>query len=90
MNKIICTGMIVRKNPVIPAAAKIGSYNLQISGQALSLDLTLVTHNTREFKRVTGLRFSDWEVEESPPLERNRNSSPLLNFYAKPPNASYA
>ena len=43
---------------------KIGPYDLQLSGQALSLDLTIVTHNTREFQRVTGLRFEDWEVEE--------------------------
>jgi hypothetical protein len=26
-------------------------------------DLTLVTHNTREFIRVEGLQFEDWEVE---------------------------
>lgn len=43
---------------------KIGPYDLQLSGQALVLDLTLVTHNTREFKRVTGLRIEDWEIEE--------------------------
>ncbi len=42
---------------------KIGPYDLQLSGQALSLDLTLVTHNTREFKRVTSLRIEDWESE---------------------------
>lgn len=44
--------------------AKIGPYDLQLCGQALALDLTLVTHNTREFKRVTGLRLDDWEIEE--------------------------
>jgi tRNA(fMet)-specific endonuclease VapC len=49
------------------AGTKIGPYDLQISGQALALDLTLVTHNTREFKRVTGLRLEDWEIEEPPP-----------------------
>lgn len=43
---------------------KIGPYDLQLCGQALALDLTLVTHNTREFKRVTGLRLEDWEIEE--------------------------
>ena len=42
---------------------KIGPYDLQLSGQALALDLTLVTHNTREFQRVTGLRIEDWEIE---------------------------
>ena len=30
----------------------------------LALDLTLVTHNTREFKRVTGLRLEAWEIDE--------------------------
>jgi tRNA(fMet)-specific endonuclease VapC len=42
---------------------KIGPYDLQLAGQALSLDLTLVTHNTREFKRVLGLRIEDWEID---------------------------
>jgi tRNA(fMet)-specific endonuclease VapC len=48
------------------SGTKIGPYDLQLCGQALALDLTLVTHNTREFKRVAGLRFEDWEVEEPP------------------------
>ncbi len=42
----------------------IGPYDLQLSGQALSLGLILVTHNTREFKRVNDLRTEDWESEE--------------------------
>jgi tRNA(fMet)-specific endonuclease VapC len=45
---------------------KTSPYDLQLCGQALALDLTLVTHNTREFKRVTGLRLEDWETEEPP------------------------
>lgn len=45
------------------AGMKIGPYDLQLSGQALSLDLTLATHNSREFGRVNGLRVEDWEVE---------------------------
>jgi tRNA(fMet)-specific endonuclease VapC len=49
------------------AGTKIGPYDLQLSGQALSLDLTLVTHNIREFKRVTGLQLEDWEAQELPP-----------------------
>ncbi len=36
--------------------------HLQLSGQALALDLTLVAHNTREFQRVNGLRLEDWEL----------------------------
>jgi tRNA(fMet)-specific endonuclease VapC len=30
---------------------------------ALANDLTLVTHNTREFERVDGLQIEDWEFE---------------------------
>lgn len=44
---------------------KIGPYDLQLSGQALALGLTLVTHKTREFQCVTGLRIEDWEREPS-------------------------
>lgn len=40
----------------------IGPYDILIAGQALSRDLTLVTHNTREFSRVSGLRVEDWEI----------------------------
>lgn len=43
----------------------IGPYDLQIGGQALALDLTLVTHNTREFRRVPGLRIEDWQLDPS-------------------------
>jgi tRNA(fMet)-specific endonuclease VapC len=43
------------------AGMKIGPYDLQLAGQALALDVTLVTHNTREFERVEGLRLEDWE-----------------------------
>lgn len=41
----------------------IGSYDLQIAAIALTHHLTLITHNTREFSRVEGLRFEDWEAE---------------------------
>jgi tRNA(fMet)-specific endonuclease VapC len=39
---------------------KIGAYDLQIAGQALHRGLTLVTHNIRHFKRVSGLAVEDW------------------------------
>ncbi len=38
----------------------IGSMDMMIAAHALSLDATLVTHNTREFRRVKGLRLEDW------------------------------
>lgn len=40
----------------------IGSNDLQIAATALAHDLTLVTHNTREFGRVPALQFEDWQV----------------------------
>lgn len=40
----------------------IGPYDLQIAAIALANNLTLVTHNNREFARVDGLRLVDWEV----------------------------
>lgn len=41
----------------------IGSYDLQIAAIALAHNLTLVTHNSREFSRVEGWRWEDWETE---------------------------
>src|SRR4051794_16560164 len=38
----------------------IGSYDVLIAGQALARSMILVTHNTREFTRVPGLRIEDW------------------------------
>jgi tRNA(fMet)-specific endonuclease VapC len=39
----------------------IGPYDLQIASIAVFNDLTLVTHNKREFRRVEGLDIEDWE-----------------------------
>ena len=38
----------------------IGPLDLLIAGQALSLGATIVTANTREFKRVKGLKVQAW------------------------------
>lgn len=38
----------------------IGANDLWIACHALAEDATLVTHNTREFKRIAGLRIEDW------------------------------
>jgi tRNA(fMet)-specific endonuclease VapC len=38
----------------------IGQMDTLIAGQALSRELTLVTHNTRHFREVDGLAVEDW------------------------------
>jgi len=38
----------------------IGAYDLLIAGLARSLDMTLVTNNTREFERIAGLHLENW------------------------------
>ncbi|SSC66055.1 type II toxin-antitoxin system VapC family toxin [Ciceribacter selenitireducens] len=43
------------------AGTPIGPYDVLIAGQALSRDMTLVTRNLREFRRVPDLRLEDWE-----------------------------
>ena len=45
------------------AGTPIGAYDLQIAAIALVNSLILVTHNTREFKRVDELQVEDWEIE---------------------------
>lgn len=40
----------------------IGEMDTQIAAHALVLGLPLVTHNTRHFKRVPGLKLEDWMV----------------------------
>jgi len=40
----------------------IGPNDLLIAAIAIANDMVLVTHNTREFSRVVGLRIEDWEV----------------------------
>jgi len=58
----------------IPAADKYGTIrvylesrgipiserDLQIASIAMANDLTVVTHNVKEFGRISGLRFQDW------------------------------
>ena len=48
------------------AGTPIGAYDLLIAGHVRSLDATLVTHNLREFSRVSGLRLADWAGGTSP------------------------
>lgn len=43
----------------------IGSYDLLIGVQGLSRNLTVITHNTREFERIPGLKLEDWVSSDS-------------------------
>ena len=49
-------------------AREIGAYDALIAAQAVRRGITLVTANTRDFKRVDGLMWDDW----ARPLKRNR------------------
>ena len=42
------------------AGTPIGPLDTQIGAQALSLGATLITHNSREFRRIPGLAVEDW------------------------------
>lgn len=39
----------------------IGTLDMMIAAIAITNNLTLVTHNTKEFVRVPNLKFEDWE-----------------------------
>ncbi|HVJ01500.1 MAG TPA: type II toxin-antitoxin system VapC family toxin [Sphingomonas sp.] len=46
-----------------PAAARArGKFDRLIAAHALSLDATLITCNTRDFRDVPGLRIEDWTI----------------------------
>ena len=40
----------------------IGGNDMLIASTAIANDLILVSHNTREFERINGLKLEDWEV----------------------------
>lgn len=42
------------------AGTPIGPLDTQIGAHALSLGAVLITHNTREFRRISGLAIDDW------------------------------
>jgi len=41
----------------------VGPNDLLIAATARAHDSVLITHNTGEFSRITGLRLEDWEIE---------------------------
>ncbi|AKV68184.1 MULTISPECIES: PIN domain-containing protein [Microcystis] len=40
----------------------VGGYDLQIAAIAMANELILITHNIREFSRIDGLKYEDWEI----------------------------
>jgi tRNA(fMet)-specific endonuclease VapC len=44
------------------AGTPVGSMDLLIAAHAVSLGVTLVTNNTKEFNRISGLKVVDWTV----------------------------
>lgn len=56
----ICRHYAEQATHLKDAGTPIGANDLWIACHALAEDATLVTHNTREFGRVTGLRLEDW------------------------------
>jgi tRNA(fMet)-specific endonuclease VapC len=47
---------------IFHCAKRIGPHDLQIAAFAVQNGLTLITHNTREFDRIPGLKIEDWEL----------------------------
>ena len=47
---------------MLTAGNPIGPNDMLIAAIAIANGLTLVTHNTNEFQRVSGLAIEDWEV----------------------------
>ena len=58
--------MLQKFEPILRrAGTPIGPYDVLIAAIALAHDLVLVTHNTKEFERVQGLKIEDWEATDS-------------------------
>ena len=53
-----------RRAALAARGTPIGPNDLLIASIALANDLTLVTHSSREFGRVDGLRMEDWQIGE--------------------------
>ena len=40
----------------------IGAYDVMIAAQGLAKNMTVITHNTKEFCRVPNLNLEDWAI----------------------------
>ena len=58
--RAICTHYATQFTRLREAGTPIGANDLWIACHALAEDCTLVTNNTREFMRVSGLRLENW------------------------------
>lgn len=60
---------IMRVNPQecaisdLTKGLKLDTIDLLIGSTALLHDVTIVTHNTKHFARIPGLKIEDWETE---------------------------
>jgi len=58
----LCQHYAAQFNKLKSAGTPIGCNDLWIACHALSINATIITHNVREFERITGLRVEDWAV----------------------------
>ena len=42
----------------------IGAYDIMIAAQGITRNLKVVTHNTSEFERISGIKLEDWANEQ--------------------------
>jgi tRNA(fMet)-specific endonuclease VapC len=63
LNQLTQVISVVQFTRLKEAGTPIGANDLWIACHALAQDATLVTHNIREFQRVSGLRLEDWVIE---------------------------
>jgi len=60
VDRELCVHYAKQFNQLRAAGTPIGANDLWIACHALALNATLVTNNTSEFKRVTGLQLENW------------------------------
>jgi tRNA(fMet)-specific endonuclease VapC len=62
VGRALCEHYAVQFTRLKTAGTPIGANDLWIACHTLAEDATLVTNNTREFERVSGLRLENWAV----------------------------
>ena len=51
---------------IIDAGTPVGGLDLAIAATAIHHGLTVITHNQRDFGKIPGLQYEDWQQEEDP------------------------